>query len=167
MESLDLLDSHKLPKIMEGHAAALIDHLADGENVRHLSLARLDAFTGSLARSAFSPQRVNPFQELNELKGGLLAVTDLRVVYLGQTLVGQGRFKKGNELIALPLAGVETVRSKRGRGSGGDIRKVFTLIASGSKLWVTADGIDHLFVEIKPLGAAAEMERAIAADTGA
>lgn len=62
---------------------------------------------------------------------------------------------------------ISAVRSKRGKGSGGDIRKLFTLIVSGSKLWVTVAGSEQEFTEIKPLGAAAEIGTTIRAATQA
>lgn len=150
MEPRALLDQHQLPKVMAGHAAALGDALGDAEPVRHLGLARID-----------NPGIRQPGRALNEVKGGLLAVTDRRLIYLAQTLAGRGLTSKGNELIEVPLDDITRVRRKRGKGSGGDIRKLFTLIASGSRLWVTAAGRELKFIEIKPLDAAAQIEATI------
>lgn len=159
MEPRELLDQHQLPKVMTDHAAAVCEVLGDDEPVRHLALARLD--------NPSSPRVLAAARALNEAKGGLLAVTDRRLLYVGKTAMGRGTIKKGNELIEVPLADISGVRSQRGKGSGGDIRKVFTLIASGSKLRLTIEGSEHEFIEIKPLGAAAEIETTIRATTQA
>lgn len=159
MEPKDLLDQHRLPKVMADDAVALCEALGEDEWVRHLALARLD--------NPSSPRLRDAARALNEAKGGLLAVTDRRLIYVGLTLVGRGAIKKGNELVEIPLAEISGVRSQRGKGSGGDIRKVFTLIVSGSKLWVTIDGSEQEFIEIKPLGAAAEIETTLRATTQA
>jgi hypothetical protein len=75
--------------------------------VRHLAIARLDNPTLlDLAEGLDHPPKLvgKGAAALNEALGGVLAVTDRRLLYLGRTLVGRERLERGNERLAIPFA---------------------------------------------------------------
>lgn len=156
-------DDHGLPRIMAGHVTMLLDVLEPGESVRHVAMARLrNPGVLELAKGLHDPRKLvgSGARELNEALGGVLAVTDRRIVYLARTLMGRGKVAAGNEYISVGLSDVRGVRSKRGIGTG-DVRKVLSLTLRGSQLWVRLDGGEAEFMEIKPLDAAQAMEQTI------
>jgi len=157
------LDTHGMPSVMAGHVQALAEILEPGEEVRHIAMARLEnPGIVELVKGLHDHKDLvkSGAKALNEALGGLLAVTDRRVIYLARTLVRRSS-PGGNEVFSIPLGEIRTARAKRGIGVG-DARKLLSLTVSGSKLWIQVDGGEAEFVEIKPLDAAAAMAGALA-----
>lgn len=148
---------------MAGHVQALQEVLDRDEPVRHIAMARLDNPTLlDLVEGLHDPPKLvgKGAAALNEALGGVLAVTDRRLLYLARTLIGRQQLERGNELLGIPLSRIRAARCKRGVGVG-DVRKIASLTLFGSKLWVAMDMGEILFLEIKPLDAAAQIARAI------
>ena len=151
---------------MAGHVEALSDELQTDELLLHAAMARLEnPGAMDIATNAVQLRVVASLKAVNTIKGGLLALTDRRLVYLGRTLVGQDHLRQGNELISIPLEAIVGVASKRGKGRG-DVRKIASITLYGSKLRVELDGAVQEFIEIKPLDTASQTETAIRTNTG-
>lgn len=150
---------------MDGHLASLVDLLEPSEHVLQVSMARLSSPSPlELVKGVHNHPRLVgvAIREGNQALGGLLAVTEQRLVYLARTLLGRNASRPGNELISIPYEDVTSVRFKRGIGVG-DARQLLSLTLFGSKLWVDIGGSEQQFIEIKPLDAAGTMAAAIGA----
>ena len=142
-----------MPGTMSGHVERVRELLAEDEELRGLAMARLDN-PGILdvAEAVLDPNTMvtSGARALNESLGGLLALTDRRLLYVARTLVGRTRMRRGNECISIPLGSVRGARAKRGIGVG-DARNLLSLTLRGSTMWVLLEGGELEFVEIKPL----------------
>jgi hypothetical protein len=156
VDAAALADSQGLPKVAYAKTERLLELLEQGEEVEQLGLAHL-RYTLPIVGEGLSPELG---KAVNQLRGGVLALTDRRLVYRAETLVGKSAFAKGNEFIAIPRSRIEQVDFSPGRGWG-DLRRTFSITLHGGTLVLEADGETHRFIEVKPIQRAGEMAAAI------
>jgi hypothetical protein len=148
-----LADSQGLPRVTYAKTERLCETLEPGETISFLGPSRIRY---SLLRKAATSKA----QMFNEIMGGLLGVTDRRVLYRAETIVGKDQLQRGNEIISIPLSEIESVEHADGRGWG-DIRKIASVTLHGGRLILRTQDEQYEFIEIKPVQRAAEMASAI------
>lgn len=131
--------------------------LADQERIEVLAMAQIAGETESLLRMIPGNSMASVYGSIRSWTGGLLALTDRRLVY-GDSL----ELRKGGVpiVISIDRGTIERAEVEGGRGWG-DASRMFTFTVRGDSLAIHASGTTGIFGEIKPVGRGVEFATAL------